>query len=243
MANGIKKYIVIDSRNSCASFIKKNILNSELINLLNLNDVNWNKVTENSFRSIMHTIKDLYFNGQRVIDIAEELKISAVTVEKWLHKATDIGLCEYVPEKGFLKDKRKIICINTKEKFDSIMDAARKYNDSFQNITAVCQKKRKYSGMFNNQPMVWRYLDEYDENEIIDFNSIVNHRTGHVVNKYKDGIYIKTYPTIEMARISIGHKNSSNISACCRKVKKQSGGFQWFYADDPNQPDKSKIIS
>ena len=36
--------------------------------------------------------------------------------------------------------------------------------------------------------------------------------------------------------------NTSGIQAVLKKRKKSAGGFLWFYADDPEQPDKSKII-
>lgn len=241
--NGIDKYIVIDSRNSSASFIKNNILNSDLSKIINLNDINWNIVAENSFKSVMHTIKDLYIGGYKVSNIAEQLKISTTAVIKWLHKATKLGLCEYTPDKGFLNDERKVILVNTKEIFNSISDASRQYNISVADISATCQKKRNYCGFVNEQPAVWRYLEEYNENEVIDFNSIIiNHRTGRSVNQYKDGVFIRTFNTLIEAAKSIGHINSSNISACCRKEKAYAGGYQWYYVDDEMQPDKSKII-
>ena len=37
--------------------------------------------------------------------------------------------------------------------------------------------------------------------------------------------------------------NTSNIQDALKKRRKSAGGFLWFYADDPDQPDKSKIIS
>ena len=36
--------------------------------------------------------------------------------------------------------------------------------------------------------------------------------------------------------------NTSNIQDALKKRRKSAGGFLWFYADDPDQPDKSKII-
>lgn len=243
MINEIENYIIIDSRNSNVSFIKNNILNSILSQVINLENVDWNVVAENSFKSIMYTIKDLYIDGYKLQDIAEELKISKSTVEHWLHKSTEIGLCTYVPDKGFLNDERKVMCINTKEIFNSIMEASKKYNESFQNISKVCQKKRKYAGIINGQPVVWRYFDEYDKNEIIDFENIINHRTGHSVNQYENNKYINTYKTLKEAAINTNQKSTANISECCRKKKKSAGGYQWFYANDHDQPDKTKIIT
>ena len=97
-----------------------------------------------------------------------------------LHKATDLGLCIYVPSKGFLNKKRKVILLNTKEVFNSISDASRAYEQPVQNISKTCQKKRKYCGFINGEPAIWRYFEEYDESEIVDFDSIINHRSVHL---------------------------------------------------------------
>lgn len=63
------------------------------------------------------------------------------------------------------------------------------------------------------------------------------------VNQYnKFGIFISTYMSEKDAKNQTGI-SSSTISDVLRGRKKSAGGFLWFYADDPNQPDKSKIIS
>lgn len=63
------------------------------------------------------------------------------------------------------------------------------------------------------------------------------------VNMYElNDTYIRTFNTTIEACTFVG-KNSSNISKCCRGEQKTCGDFKWFYADDPNQPDKSKIIT
>ena len=35
----------------------------------------------------------------------------------------------------------------------------------------------------------------------------------------------------------------TTIIPCCRYKRNYSGGFKWYYADDINQPDKTKIIA
>lgn len=63
------------------------------------------------------------------------------------------------------------------------------------------------------------------------------------INQYnKLGIFIATYTSQKDAGIQTGIPSSS-INAALRDRKKSAGGFLWFYADDPNQPDKSKIIT
>ena len=59
------------------------------------------------------------------------------------------------------------------------------------------------------------------------------------VNQYKKDIFIATYNSLTEAHNETG---VNNISKCCKGRAKVAGGYSWYYADDPNQPDKTKII-
>lgn len=84
---------------------------------------------------------------------------------------------------------------------------------------------------------VWRYKNE-------PFNLYRVESKYQSVNQYsKDDIFIETHVTANQAAKKVGIKYSSDIGKCCRGEQKTCGGFKWFYADDPNQPDKSKIIT
>ena len=67
-------------------------------------------------------------------------------------------------------------CLYTKEQFDSVSSGGRRYNIPVQNISKTCQKQRAYSGIHpeTGEPLVWRYIEDYDENEVIDFMSLLN---------------------------------------------------------------------
>lgn len=63
------------------------------------------------------------------------------------------------------------------------------------------------------------------------------------VNRYTvDDEYIDSFSSIADAERQTGALQP-NISHCCRGFHKTAGGYKWFYANDPNQPDKSKIIN
>ncbi len=44
----------------------------------------------------------------------------------------------------------------------------RNFKNNFQNISKTCQKQRAYSGIHpeTGEPLVWRYIEDYDENEV-----------------------------------------------------------------------------
>lgn len=53
--------------------------------------------------------------------------------------------------------------------------------------------------------------------------------------------FICSYSSIKEASLSID-KKSCGISDCCRYKQKTAYGYKWFFANDHNQPDKTKII-
>lgn len=67
----------------------------------------------------------------------------------------------------------------------------------------------------------------------------------HAVNQYtKDDKFVKLYPSLGLAKTETG-VDITAIANCCKKKKYfyTAGGYKWFDVDDPDQPDKSKIIS
>lgn len=181
---GISNYIVIDARCSDISYISKNILESDLKNIFDLSIIDWKQCGYFASGSLVHKASELYNDGCSVNDISDKLNYSKSTIRKWLKKAMNIGLCNYIPSKGFLNDKHSVILLNTKEVFNSVSDAGRKYQISFQNISANCKGDRRYVGIHpdTGEPMVWRYFDQYDPYEVIDFKSLINPHINYANN-------------------------------------------------------------
>ena len=53
--------------------------------------------------------------------------------------------------------------------------------------------------------------------------------------------YIDTFESVAYLYREFGY-SQGNISMCCRGVRNKAYGYKWYYADDINQPDKTKII-
>lgn len=90
---------------------------------------------------------------------------------------------------------------------------------------------------------IWRYEgDSFDKYPIEQLN-MYNKK---LVNQYDlCGNFIKSYISAkEACRLNnIPLSGSANITACCKGKRNKAYDSKWFYADDPNQPDKSKIIT
>lgn len=94
--NGIKYYIQLDCRISDMDYIKNSILNSDLKNIIDLSDVDWNKCNVESQESNVAKVMNLWNNGTKnVSEISDIVGISKKTVRKYLNNMTKVGLCDY----------------------------------------------------------------------------------------------------------------------------------------------------
>lgn len=181
LKNGVDNYVCIDAKCSDIKYLSNSIKHSELANFIKLDDINWIECGYYASGSLVKKSAELYNIGYNTSDIALMLHYSKSTILRWLKTATELDMCNYIPSKGFLNDKSQIVCLNTNEVFASMSDAHRKYNIPIANISKVCLFKRKYAGIHpdTGEPMVWRYLNDYDNNEIIDFMSLLNPHTNY----------------------------------------------------------------
>lgn len=84
---------------------------------------------------------------------------------------------------------------------------------------------------------VWRY-----NGESFDKYNVKPKQKHTIINQYSiDNKFINTFNSMVEAN-NLTHVSKTGITNCCRKKNKTSGGYKWFYASDPSQPDKSKII-
>ena len=123
--------------------------------------------------------------------------------------------------------------------FGSLKQACKSLNKDTGNSCAIsecCNGKASQAFGF-----IWRYKDEpFDKYDIpVRYQKIK-------VNKYtKDDIYIQTCDSFLDALRSVGKytKQGTNIRKCCDGRTKTAFGYKWYFANDPNQPDKTKIIA
>ena len=123
--------------------------------------------------------------------------------------------------------------------FLKMSDIRQDLNISSTSNISECCVGHKYSAY----GYVWRYeFDSFDTYKLPSDKEKCG-RKYRLINQYsKDYKYIKTFNTSIEASESVGCKQTSITTACGRKGG-GCNGFKWFYADDPNQPDKTKIIA
>lgn len=96
LKNGIKYYIQLDCKESDCDYIKKSIMNSELINLFDLSTIDWDKCLQSTFKSNVILCANLWNNGMKSTkEIAKFIGMDISSVIPYLKKASKIGLCDY----------------------------------------------------------------------------------------------------------------------------------------------------
>lgn len=107
VSNQINNYIVIDCRKSELEYIKNSILNSKLLEIYNLNKINWlecHKFACNS--NLVKTVCDLWNDGiKNTVEIGKIVKLEQSTVRKYLKQGNELFWCDY----GIGKNNKKII--------------------------------------------------------------------------------------------------------------------------------------
>jgi hypothetical protein len=122
--------------------------------------------------------------------------------------------------------------------YDCITDAAHELgiesSSAVSTIGAVCMGKKLTAYGF-----VWRYHGElFELYDCSTSNRIIK------INQYDlDGNFICTYDNSKLAAASVGTTNKTAITDCCKKKRESYKGYKWYYIDDPEQPDKTKIIN
>lgn len=134
--------------------------------------------------------------------------------------------------KSIFGDKRyqakKVICINTKEIFNTIKDAAlaySKYKANEVNIGKCCNNKRRYCGRFEDgTPIQWAYYDASKEYCLKDDVDKYVGNIKKVIQYDKDLNYIATYESAREAerKTGIGYKM---ISRVCKGERLHTHGY------------------
>ena len=164
--------IRIDCIKSELEYIKNNILNSKLSKIINLNQINWLECHKYALNSLVKESCRLWKEDiQNTKIITNILDINRSTVTRYLKQGAKLNWCDYNPKEQVInntKNKSKlIICLNTKEIFDSIANAGRKYNLSKSYICQCCKGKQKFAGKhpITDEKLIWMYYDKYIEEQ------------------------------------------------------------------------------
>lgn len=232
--NGIEHYIEINCSDSSLLFIRDNILDSKLVDIINVSNVDWNKCLEFVYDSLIKVTSDLWNEKYGSVEkISNKLNLSMYTIYRYLKIGTKLGWCSYDPEKnkGFIKDKIPVVQLSLRNEYISEWDSLIKVNKQLgindRAVSNACKGKQNTSGGYR-----WMFKDDYEKcKDILDhgFKQLSNSKT--VVQLTLDYEFIKEWSRInDVAKHFNTHR--VNISTVCRGIYNQSNGYKWMYKED-----------
>ena len=111
--NNIDKYIVVDCRNSDSEWIKDNILNSELNEIFDLSNINWNKAESFALSNLVKEVCD-YWNSKEEWETPSTIAKNNIwgiksdcTIRKYLKIGSSLKWCCYNAEEEHIKYYKK----------------------------------------------------------------------------------------------------------------------------------------
>lgn len=162
--NRIDKYIQLDCYYSDMEYIKNSMLNSELANIFDLSNIDWNKCEEFALKNIVKEVCDYWREHKEInkedittSNLAKYFKISKDTIRIYLKNGTKLGWCNYNPKEEMKnsaikcgkKNKKKIMCIELNKTFSSAVDAEKELNINRKCISQVLNGKCKTAGGYH----------------------------------------------------------------------------------------------
>lgn len=161
-----EKYIKLIEKNKIKEFNEK--INKKVI-----------CTTTGEIFNNMNEIKDIYnISLESIVKHCEEKYLLSLVHPIYKCIVTFMYYEDYKEnlrkDKSFLKDEfekntRKVICLNTKEEFINLAYAENKYK--VKGVKRCCNGDANYSGIVKNTPLVWKWLDEFEnmtENEVYE---------------------------------------------------------------------------
>lgn len=211
-------------------FIKRNILDSVLSNILDLSIVDFDEINKASLESNVIKVCNLFNEGVAPMDIDKHINITFSTVYDYLHIGNCIGLCKFNPvdNRKELMSK-KVINITDNVVFDSVRDANEKYK---VNICPVLKGKASYAGINEDGYKIkWIYYDDFlklsdeEQLELFDKKELATIRNGQP----KKVIKISSKEIFNSVKEAERKYKGKSIGYYCRnKLYK----YDWMFYDD-----------
>jgi len=159
--NNINRYIEIDCQKSELEYIKNNILRSEIIELLDLNNVDWTEIDRKSQKSNIVIACDYWNNGiKNTREIGELMNLHFSTIINYLKKGSELNLTDYNPDDNRSKTiSKKVIQISLDFEsikiWNSTKEVATFYNTNSSTVSEKCRNSKIFEGY------LWMYHEEY----------------------------------------------------------------------------------
>ena len=222
-------------------FIKNNIINSKLSDILDLSKINFDKANIEAQSSLMISACNLWNEGYTSGQIASKINVVSSTVTNYLKKGFKYHICKSYSktESTYRSHGRMVICLNNKKIFRSIIDGAKFYDITESVISKCCRGESVYGGVYNNERLIWMYLDEYENYSDAEIKQYMQDKNSNIGTKVVCLNTNVVFNTIKSAYEWCKSKSSAGIIGCCKGKYHTSGKhpinqepLKWMYYDD-----------
>ena len=251
--NGIFNYIVIDASDVSLNTFKQEVLKSELKNIIDFSDINWENIYKTSSKSILIEVCNEWNNGEHSYEIlSKKYGIAKGTVRDYLKRGTEMNICTYTVEDAIanssLNQKRKIVQLTPSLEYivtwESLSQAVKENNFKGNNgILDCCIGINK---IFKDYK--WMYEEDYQyylltgEIRVTRRKNKANKNARKVVKLDLNLNYLGEYESILDAAIENNIKSYSYIRLVCKGKRKSCRGFKWMYKEDYEKQFNKKVI-
>lgn len=169
--------IRIDAKESNSEYLKNHILDSKLSSIFDLDVVDFLLCNSDAYSSMKIKVCDIWNKYHDMKKIEETTHLARITIVRYLTDCSKYGLCNYDSKvqqtnsgktniyKACYTNSRKVICLDTKEIYESMADAYRwlGYNPNGHSIRDNCNGITKTAGRhpITKNRLTWMWYDEY----------------------------------------------------------------------------------
>lgn len=169
--NNVSGYYIIPLKETNAKSVKDGILRSRILTDLSIipNDADWREIYRLAEIGVAKECLDLWNSGvHSITEISETVKIYTGSVAKYLKQYAEMGICDYSVEEqrriglAYAREarKRRVICVETGEVFNSLNEAAQFAGVKGNAIQNCAVGRCEHAGKdVNGNRLTWKYYD------------------------------------------------------------------------------------
>ena len=195
--NGVVSYVRLDCSKSTPDFIINSIKNQSLLNFINFDSIDLNKIITNCSKSLLLDCCDIFNKNQSLstTDISIMLNLDRHTVRNYLNRGAIAGLCVYNTEIAENIRKKKA-AENRKKQSVLQFDLSNKFISRYDSVTIASEKTgikncaiRNCCVLISNTAggFLWKYEDDAILKNIINRNIQKIRHCCDAYNKYLTG--------------------------------------------------------
>lgn len=235
-------------------YLKTNIENSKLNEILPLDLINFDEANIKSQNSLLVDACRLWDEGRTASEIIAELHIPECSVSTYLKTGQKYSLCHNYSAKESCHRSigRKVVCVNTKEVFKTIKDAERYY--AVDGIGNCCEGKTHSAGKHKKtgEKLFWLFYEDYEKMNDEDVKRFLFDKLEYELTNDNFGKPVVCVTTGERFMTVIDAARKYNISdggirRCCQGEIYTSGKLEdgtplrWLYLKDYRQMTEEEI--